>query len=167
MPRLTCELCSTKTEFYFDEDLGPAPSAGWSNPRDLEKKIRARIERYCDLQIPSMTVGRAIGFAAGIYELSTHNQRIDVFGIESRLRKKTGVDSGFQRSSIREWEKRKNEFMGVTLTDQGVGMLIYVLSGALQGREWNTAFIVFRGSRGARTGDRQSPGSGLGERRRL
>ena len=139
MPTPTCELCGTKTIFNFDEDLWTCNKCKMLQSTGLEKKIRARIEGYHDLDIPKMTVGRAIGFAAGIYELSTHNDRIDVFGIEDRLRQKTGIDTGFQHSSIKTWEKRQNEFMGVTLSDKGVGMLIYVLSGVMQGREWNTA----------------------------
>ncbi len=102
-------------------------------------------------------MGRAIGFAAGIYELSTHNERIDVGGIEDRLRQKTGIDTGFQKSSIRKMENRSNVFNDHVLTDKRVGLLIYVLSGTMQGREWNTAFIVFRGSRGTSIGDDKNP----------
>jgi len=157
MPRLTCELCGTKTEFHLDEDLWTCSKCKLEQPTGLEKSIRARIEGYRNLTIPSLTVGRAIGFAAGIYELSTHNDRIDVSGIENRLRQKTGIDTGFQRSSIRKMESRSNNFLGQDLTDKRVGLLIYVLSGTMEGREWNTAFIVFRGSRGASIGDSDNP----------
>jgi hypothetical protein len=163
MAQLTCELCGKKENFSFDEDLWTCSKCKMEQPTGLEKSIRSRVEGYRKVKIPTLTVGRAIGFAAGIYELSTHNQKIDVFGIENRLRKKTGIDTGFQHSSIRKWEKRQNEFMGVTLTDEGVGMLIYVLSGTMEGRDWNTAYIVFRGSRGAKQGSENPNGAGWGK----
>jgi hypothetical protein len=157
MPKLTCELCGNKIDFNFDEDTWTCPKCKMEQETGLESSIRSRIEGYRKVNIPNLTVGRAIGFAAGIYELSTHNQRIDVFKIEDRLKKKFGVDTGFQKSSITNFEHRSNNFEGQLLTDRGVGLLIYVLSGSIQGRAWNTAFIVFRGSRGATSGSSDNP----------
>jgi len=43
------------------------------------------------------------------------------------------------------------------MVDNRVGLMIYVVSGNMQGRSWSTAFIVFRGSRGSSVGTGENP----------
>lgn len=122
----------------------------------MESRIRKRVEKYCNkLDLPTMTVGRAVGFAASIYELSTHNDRIDIGGIEDRLKKKTGTDTGMEKSSLKLIATRANG----GLVDNRTGLMIYVVSGEMEGRKWNTAYIVFRGSRGSAGGSEANPES--------
>jgi hypothetical protein len=154
MATLSCKSCKKKFLFSRDEDLCECPSCGFEQPTGRESSIRKRIEGLCrTIDIPSMTVGRAVGFASAIYEFSTHNDRIDVSGIETRLQRKTGVNTGMEKSSLKMLATRANG----GLVDSRVGLMIYVVSGKMEGREWNTAYIVFRGSRGTAAGDGANP----------
>lgn len=154
MSTLTCVSCKKKFPFSRDEDVCECPLCGFEQPTGFEKAIRRRIEKANGkLDIPKMTVGRAVGFAAAIYEFATHNDRIDVSGIESRLQKKTGMAAGMQKSSLKMLATRANG----NLVDNRVGLMIYVVSGRTEGRDWNTAFVVFRGSRGTEGGAAANP----------
>jgi hypothetical protein len=156
MSTLTCSACKRKFAFSRDEDVCECPNCGFEQPTGFEKAIRRRIEKVSTtLALPKMTVGRAVGFAAAIYEFATHNDRIDVSGIESRLQKKTGVATGMQKSSLKMLATRANG----GLVDNRVGLMIYVVSGRIEGRDWNTAFVVFRGSRGSSGGSSENPNS--------
>ena len=149
MPTIKCTDCGTQFQFTRNEDVCVCPNQLCCKelPTGLEKSIRKEIERYRNLEIPHMTVGRAIGFASAIYEFATHNDRIDVFGIEDRLKTKYGNkygNPGMERASLKLLATRANG----NLIDNRVGLMIYVVSGTTNGNQWNTAFVVFRGSRG-------------------
>jgi hypothetical protein len=156
MPRITCSDCKLKFEFSRDEDICICPNQRCrkEQPTGMESRIRRRIEKYCnDLELPAMTVGRAVGFAAGIYEMSTHNDRIDTGSIERRLERKTGRNTGMTKASLKLLATRANG----GLVDNRTGLMIYVVSGNSEGRDWNTAFVVFRGSRGTVGGSEANP----------
>lgn len=156
MAKLTCGSCKQKTEFHEDTDIWECPRCRFEQPTGFEKRIRKEIESIRDkISYPKMTVGRAVGLAAAIYELSTHNDRIDIGSVENRLEKKYGVSTGFEKSSIKMMSSRSYG----ALVDNRVGMMIYVMSGRMEGREWNTAFVVFRGSRGSEGGTTDNPQS--------
>ena len=154
MANFTCKSCKAKSTFNKDDDLWQCPRCGLEQPTGYEGKIRDEIEGIrTKIEIPRMTVGRAIGFASNIYEFSTHNDRIDISNIESRLQKKTGTSTGFEKSSIKMISTRANGGM----VDSRVGLMIYVMSGRMDGRAFNTAFVVFRGSRGEKGGTKANP----------
>ena len=155
MSSITCSDCDLRFRFSREEDtcVCPNPRCCKEQPTGMEDRIRKKIEKYVNLDLPPMTVGRAVGFAAAIYEFSTHNDRIDVGSIENRLQRKTGMATGMEKSSLKMVATRANG----GLVDNRTGLMIYVISGTTGHTSWNTAFVVFRGSRGTPGGDDENP----------
>ncbi len=72
---ITCTVCATK--LYGDgggSDLVQCPKCQSLTPTGHEKVLRAQLEQYRNhLSYPRIAAGRAIGYAAGIYDLATPN----------------------------------------------------------------------------------------------
>lgn len=144
-----CTTCNQKIPFSPNEDVCYCWHCGAENATGQELRIRKELEGYRNhLPYPKLTVGRAIGYAASIYEFSTHNQRIDVSGIEDRLKNRFGSDAGLTKSSIRMMSSRSSG----GLVDSRTGLMIYTLSGNNNGFLWDMIYVIFRGSRGDKPG---------------
>lgn len=163
---IVCNVCATK--LYGDggnTDLVQCPRCRNETPTGHEKKIRARLEQYKhDIPYPKIAAGRAIGYAAGIYDLSTHNKRIDVSDIERKLEHKYGPSGGAQHTSLKSISGRSAQ----GITDHRAGLMIYKVSGnnykvgGPKGQPWSLVYVVFRGSRGDKQGEANPMGAGWG-----
>lgn len=165
---LTCNVCDTK--LYGDGgwlDVVKCPKCLCMTSTGHEGRLRKELESYKNhLPYPRAAVGRAIGYAAGIYDLSTHNKRIDVSVIEQKLEKKLGAKVRAEHTSLGLIRCRS----GGGVTDSRAGLMVYQVSGNRQaavdgkGQEWALIYVVFRGSRGDKAGSSDNPqGAGWGE----
>jgi Lipase (class 3) len=166
MSSFKCIVCSTK--IYGGGggvDVVKCPHCESMTPTGNEKKIRKVMEKYQNhLAYPRAAAGRAIAYAAGIYDLSTHNKRIDVGSVESKIAAKYGASSSSEHTSLGVISGRS----AAGVTDHRAGLVIYQVSGrntvvgGARGQEWALIYVVFRGSRGSVQGDDNPYGAGWG-----
>ena len=164
---ITCKVCSTK--LYGDGggvDLVECPKCRCMTPTGNEKAIRKRLEHYRnELPYPKIAAGRAIGYAAGIYDLSTHDKRIDTSSIERILEEKYGKSGGAEHTSLKSISGRS----AGGATDKRAGLMFYKVTGSnykvggTKGQPWSIVYVVFRGSRGEKQGDSNPMGAGWGQ----
>lgn len=158
-----CNVCDTK--IFGDGgmmDLVECPKCQSMTPTGNEKKIRKVQEAYQNHRAyPLAAAGRAIGYAAGIYEFSTHNKRLDTDRIEGKIGKKYGESSRAQSSSLGLISGRS----AAGVTDSRPGLMIYKVTGTNTksgAGAWTMIYVVFRGSRGGKQGDENPMGAGWG-----
>jgi hypothetical protein len=163
---IKCVVCSTK--IFGDGgmmDVVKCPVCTSMTPTGHESRIRTELERYRnDLTYPRILTGRAIGFAAGIYDFSTHDTRIDTSSIDNKLIEKYGTSAMAEHTSLNIISGRS----AAGATDSRTGLMIYQASGknykvgGPKGQEWKVIYIVFRGSRGDKPGADNPRGAGWG-----
>lgn len=163
---IKCTICDTK--LFGDgggSDVVECPRCRNLTPTGHEKAIRARLEAYKNhLPYPKMAAGRAIGYAAGIYALSTDNTRIDTSSIERKLTEKYGASGSAEHTSLKVISGRS----AAGATDPRAGLMIYKVSGTNykvggpKGQPWSLVYVVFRGSRGDKKGAANQFGAGWG-----
>jgi hypothetical protein len=164
---ITCMVCSTK--LYGDGgglDVVECPKCRSTTPTGHEKLLRSQLEQYKNhLPYPRIAAGRAIGYAAGIYDLSTHNKRIDTSSIEDKLQQKYGPSGAAEHTSLKAISGRS----AAGATDSRAGLMIYKVTGknykvgGPKGQEWSIVYVVFRGSRGDKPGEANPKGAGWGK----
>lgn len=163
---IKCIVCSTK--IYGDGgtlDVVKCPVCTSMTPTGHEQRIRQDLERYRnDLSFPRIATGRAIGFASGIYDFSTHNTRIDTSSLERKLTEKYGMSAMSEHTSLNIISGRS----AGGVTDTRAGLMIYQASGknykvgGKRGQEWKLIYVVFRGSRGDKQGSDNPMAAGWG-----
>jgi hypothetical protein len=163
---IKCDVCSTK--IYGDGgsmDVVKCPICTSMTPTGHEKRLRQELEKYRnDLAYPKIAAGRAIGYAAGIYDFSTHNTRIATSDIERKLTQKYGQSAMAEHTSLNLISRRS----AGGVTDTRAGLMIYQASGrnfkvgGPRGQEWSLIYVVFRGSRGDKLGTENPRGAGWG-----
>ncbi|MEO6877192.1 MAG: lipase family protein, partial [Gemmatimonadaceae bacterium] len=159
-------VCSTK--LFGDGgglDVVECPKCRSTTPTGHEKLLRIQLEQYKNnLAYPKIAAGRAIGYAAGIYDLSTHNTRIDTSAIERKLEEHYGASGGAEHTSLKSISGRS----AAGATDTRAGLVIYKVTGknyklgGPKGQEWSIVYVVFRGSRGEKKGEANPMGAGWG-----
>lgn len=165
---LKCNVCTTK--LFGDGsglDVVKCQKCLCLTSTGNEHRLRRELESYKNhLPYPRAAVGRAIGFAAGIYDLSTHNKQIDVSEIERKLEKKLGEDVHAEHVHLNLITGR----IGSGVTDSRAGLMVYQvngkrrISGGAGYQEWTLIYVVFRGSRGSSAGSAANPyGAGWGQ----
>lgn len=163
MGKIKCEQCEEVIRPLSSDDLVTCPRCLALVPTGNEDKIRKSMEAYRNhLPYPRAAVGRAIGYAAGIYDLSTHGTRIDTDAIEKKITKRFGASSAASETGLKMSEKRS--VLGVQ--DERVGLMIYKVSGenAQRGKKkWSLIYVVFRGSRGDAIGSSNPLAAGWGQ----
>jgi hypothetical protein len=163
---IICMVCSTK--LFGDGgglDVVECPKCRSTTPTGHESRLRTQLEQYKNnLAYPKIAAGRAIGYAAGIYDLSTHNTRIDTSSIERKLEEKYGASGGAEHTSLKSISGRS----AAGATDSRAGLMIYKVTGrnykvgGPKGQEWSIVYVVFRGSRGEKKGEANPMGAGWG-----
>lgn len=164
---ITCEVC--KNKLYGDGgglDVVQCPRCRLPTPTGHEKRLRSQLEQYKNhIPYPRIAAGRAIGYAAGIYDLSTHNKRIDTSAIERKLESKYGPSGGAQHTSLKMISGRS----AAGAHDARAGLMIYKVTGSNykvggpKGQPWSLIYVVFRGSRGDKQGKANPMGAGWGK----
>ncbi len=163
---IQCIVCTTK--LYGDGggmDVVECPNCHSMTPTGHENRIRSEMESYRNgTAFPRIAAGRAIGYAAGIYDVATHNKRIDTSDIERKLTAKYGPSAMAEHTSLSVMQGRSAE----GITDPRAGLMIYQTTGknykvgGSRGQEWSLLYIVFRGSRGDKIGQTNPLGAGWG-----
>src|SRR5262245_41036519 len=82
-------------------DVAECPRCGTENPTRHRKEVREELERNCKhLDVPNGAVGRAIAYSSAIYRFATHNERMDVSKIESRLASTYGESAAASQTKL-------------------------------------------------------------------
>lgn len=150
--------------------LVPVPMPGFGLPQssngsfsflDLFRShttlVRRELEKESKEEYPIFTARRAICYAAKIYNYATHGGSMELDKIDYFLARmpngETGLRGSEQLLSAERSYTYKSKIHGVdeniTLTDSRPGCVIIRTTGVKHGREWNTVYVVFRGSRGS------------------
>jgi hypothetical protein len=163
---IQCVVCDTK--LYGDGggmDVVECSVCHSMTPTGHEKRLRADLEGYRNgTPYPRIAAGRAIGYAARIYDLATDNKRIDTSDIERKLTAKYGPSAMAEHTALDMIKGRSAE----GLADPRAGLMMYRTTGknykvgGPRGQEWSLIYVVFRGSRGEKMGANNPEGAGWG-----
>ncbi len=163
---IQCVVCETK--LYGDGggmDVVECTVCRSMTPTGHEKRLRGELESYRNgIAYPRIAAGRAIGYAARIYDLATDDKRIDTSDIERKLTAKYGPSAMAEHTALTAIKGRSAE----GIADPRAGLMIYKTTGknykvgGPRGQEWSLIYVVFRGSRGEKMGTKNPEGAGWG-----
>jgi hypothetical protein len=154
-----CLNCKKEVQFTPFQDIATCV-CGNQFLTGYDKRLRKVVEADCSsrLDLPRLTIGRALGYSSAIYGVATHDEAFDPSKVEQHFKSQ----SKFQHRQTGRYSDGATGEASVVyeggrglrlrnLNDNHTGYLIVVVkadrASRARGRDFHQIFIVFRGSR--------------------